>query len=115
MTNNDAKRLAILVGGGPAPGINSVISAATIEARNAGLGRAAGEHVWFVDADDVVAPGGVGQVLRRLADSDPDVLLLGHARLRADGAVEATQGESRLPGGREMGDMPRIWRRSKGA
>src|ERR687897_2501648 len=29
--------LAILVGGGPAPGINSVISAVTIEARNAGL------------------------------------------------------------------------------
>jgi 6-phosphofructokinase len=27
-----AKRLGILVGGGPAPGINTVISAATIEA-----------------------------------------------------------------------------------
>src|SRR6267143_1189082 len=31
------KRLAILVGGGPAPGINSVISAATIRARLEGL------------------------------------------------------------------------------
>src|SRR5262245_32744418 len=31
------KRLAILVGGGPAPGINTVISAATIEARNQGF------------------------------------------------------------------------------
>ncbi len=30
-------RLGILVGGGPAPGINSVIGAATIEARNSGL------------------------------------------------------------------------------
>ena len=30
-------RLAILVGGGPAPGINSVISAATIEAINEGF------------------------------------------------------------------------------
>jgi ATP-dependent phosphofructokinase / diphosphate-dependent phosphofructokinase len=30
-------RLALLVGGGPAPGINGVISAATIEARNNGL------------------------------------------------------------------------------
>src|SRR2546430_4485461 len=29
-------RLGILCGGGPAPGINSVISAATIEARNTG-------------------------------------------------------------------------------
>jgi 6-phosphofructokinase len=34
--NND-KTLGILVGGGPAPGINSVISAVTIEARNSGL------------------------------------------------------------------------------
>ncbi|MCS7191909.1 MAG: diphosphate--fructose-6-phosphate 1-phosphotransferase [Armatimonadetes bacterium] len=32
-----AERLGILVGGGPAPGINSVISAATIEAVNQGL------------------------------------------------------------------------------
>ena len=29
-------RIGILCGGGPAPGINSVISAATIEARNSG-------------------------------------------------------------------------------
>ncbi len=33
----DKKTLGILVGGGPAPGINGVISAATIEARNRGL------------------------------------------------------------------------------
>ncbi len=32
-----ANKLGILVGGGPAPGINSVISAVTIEARNSGL------------------------------------------------------------------------------
>jgi 6-phosphofructokinase 1 len=35
--SNGIKRLAILVGGGPAPGINSAISAVTIEARKAGL------------------------------------------------------------------------------
>jgi ATP-dependent phosphofructokinase / diphosphate-dependent phosphofructokinase len=34
---SDERILAILVGGGPAPGINAVISAATIEARNHGL------------------------------------------------------------------------------
>jgi 6-phosphofructokinase len=34
---SDSPRLAILVGGGPAPGINGVISAATIEARNRGM------------------------------------------------------------------------------
>ena len=37
MSNNRSK-LGILVGGGPAPGINSVISAVTIEAINCGLG-----------------------------------------------------------------------------
>jgi ATP-dependent phosphofructokinase / diphosphate-dependent phosphofructokinase len=35
--NGNQKRLGILVGGGPAPGINSAISAVTIEARNEGL------------------------------------------------------------------------------
>ena len=34
---NGQRRLGILVGGGPAPGINSAISAATIEAINSGL------------------------------------------------------------------------------
>jgi 6-phosphofructokinase 1 len=38
-----AKTLALLVGGGPAPGINAVIGAATIEARNRGL-RVLGCH-----------------------------------------------------------------------
>src|SRR5687767_8492390 len=35
--NGDKKRLAILVGGGPAPGINSVISSVTIEAQKLGM------------------------------------------------------------------------------
>ena len=58
-------KLGILVGGGPAPGINSVISAATIEARNRGLavvGIQEGfrwlmqgdvNHVRALDIDDV--------------------------------------------------------------
>ncbi len=37
MVANSGKTLAILVGGGPAPGINAVIAAATIEARNHGI------------------------------------------------------------------------------
>src|SRR5262245_61240947 len=35
--SNDRGKLAILVGGGPAPGINGVISAATIEGINQGF------------------------------------------------------------------------------
>ena len=48
-----AKTLAILVGGGPAPGINAVIAAATIEARNRGL-RVVGCHdgyKWLMQED----------------------------------------------------------------
>jgi ATP-dependent phosphofructokinase / diphosphate-dependent phosphofructokinase len=47
------KTLAILVGGGPAPGINAVIAAATIEARNHGL-RVVGCYdgfKWLVQGD----------------------------------------------------------------
>ena len=36
MDNMKGKKVAIIVGGGPAPGINSVISAVTIEAINRG-------------------------------------------------------------------------------
>jgi 6-phosphofructokinase 1 len=47
------KTVAILVGGGPAPGINAVIAAATIEARNRGL-RVLGCHEgyrWLIAGD----------------------------------------------------------------
>jgi 6-phosphofructokinase 1 len=47
------KTLAILVGGGPSPGINAVIAAATIEARNQGL-RVLGCHdgyKWLMQGD----------------------------------------------------------------
>jgi 6-phosphofructokinase 1 len=49
----DAKTLGILVGGGPAPGINAVIAAAAIEARNHGL-RVVGCYDgfrWLVQGD----------------------------------------------------------------
>ncbi|PYO20795.1 MAG: 6-phosphofructokinase, partial [Candidatus Rokuibacteriota bacterium] len=47
------RTLAILVGGGPAPGINAVIAAATIEARNHGV-RVLGCYdgfKWLVEGD----------------------------------------------------------------
>ncbi len=53
MVSRSDKTLAILVGGGPAPGINAVIAAATIEARNHGL-RVLGCYdgfKWLVQGD----------------------------------------------------------------
>ena len=53
MANSEPNgRLALLVGGGPAPGINGVISAATIEAINHGL-----EVVGFEDGFKWLAQG----------------------------------------------------------
>ena len=49
----EQRKLAILVGGGPAPGINSVIASATIEAINCGL-RVIGLRdgfKWLVEGD----------------------------------------------------------------
>src|SRR5215813_12968410 len=61
------KTLAILVGGGPAPGINAVISAATIEARNHGL-RVVGCYDgfrWLSQGDtDHVAELGINDLTR---------------------------------------------------
>jgi 6-phosphofructokinase len=51
--SQEQKKLAILVGGGPAPGINSVIASATIEAINCGL-RVVGLRdgfKWLVEGD----------------------------------------------------------------
>lgn len=60
--------LAILVGGGPAPGINAVIASATIEARNAGA-RVLGLHDgfrWLIEGDtshvEELEIGGVSRI-----------------------------------------------------
>ncbi|WP_405092177.1 bifunctional glycosyltransferase family 2 protein/CDP-glycerol:glycerophosphate glycerophosphotransferase [Micromonospora sp. NBC_01392] len=49
-------------------------------ARNAGLDRATGEYVWFVDGDDWLVPGCLPHVADRLRDTRPDVLVVDHVR-----------------------------------
>jgi CDP-glycerol glycerophosphotransferase len=54
-------------------------------ARNAGLRHASGAYVWFVDGDDWLTPGAVGEVVRRLREDTPDVLVVGYARVYSGG------------------------------
>jgi CDP-glycerol glycerophosphotransferase len=45
-------------------------------ARNIGLKSATGDYVWFADADDRLADGALAAVRARLAQDQPDVLLI---------------------------------------
>ena len=83
------KRLGILVGGGPAPGINSVISAATIEAVNSGL-----EVVGIYDGFQHLMEGRTDMV-RLLAISDVSRMhFQGGSILRTSRAVVTKSRES---------------------
>ncbi len=87
------KTLAILVGGGPAPGINAVIAAATIEARNHGL-RVLGcydgfrwllegdtQHVVELDIDDLSRIHFEGGSILRTSRANPTRTPEGVARV----------------------------------
>jgi glycosyltransferase involved in cell wall biosynthesis len=69
-------------------------------ARNTGLARAAGTYVWFVDPDDLLAPGALRAVAATLGRLEPDVLLIGYEQLYPDGSTGPA------PDGPLLGSLP---------
>lgn len=79
-------------------------------ARNLALGMAAGEYVWFVDGDDLVAAGALQAISKALAasggpgvapragSSRPDVLLIDWVSRYPDGRTAPNHGASLLRG-----------------
>ncbi|WP_165956196.1 bifunctional glycosyltransferase/CDP-glycerol:glycerophosphate glycerophosphotransferase, partial [Streptomyces hainanensis] len=61
-------------------------------ARNAGLDRATGDYLLFLDGDDTLTPGALAAVAARLrAAGEPELLVFGHARVSWRG--EAAPGD----------------------
>ncbi|MGB7292840.1 MAG: diphosphate--fructose-6-phosphate 1-phosphotransferase [Thermodesulfobacteriota bacterium] len=71
-TRDSKKVLAILAGGGPAPGINGVISAATIEAINQGV-----EVIGILDGFKWIAEGDKGHIKRLSIEETSRIHLTG--------------------------------------
>ncbi|MEO3748661.1 glycosyltransferase family 2 protein [Plantactinospora sp. B5E13] len=69
-------------------------------ARNAGLARATGEYVWFVDSDDWLPDGALTAVAGRLSRTRPDLLVTAYTRYFPDG------GRRSCPLARINGDRP---------
>ncbi len=65
-------------------------------ARNMGLARAAGEYVWFVDADDLLAGGALAAIAARLEQDRPDVLLIDYEDLYPGGGTGPSPGRALL-------------------
>jgi len=74
-TGNQPRKLLLLVGGGPAPGINGVISAVTIEAINNGI-----QVLGMQDGFKNLVPGELDKAREKIRDLDIDTVAGIHLR-----------------------------------
>lgn len=58
-------------------------------ARNMGIERATGKYLMFVDADDYVAPGGIGIALGMMQKYDADILKFGYRCVKSDSPMDS--------------------------
>ncbi|MFF1375715.1 CDP-glycerol glycerophosphotransferase family protein [Streptomyces sp. NPDC058308] len=66
-------------------------------ARNAGMERATGDYLLFLDGDDTLTPGSLHAISDRLKETgEPDVLVYGHARTSWSGETVRGRGADHL-------------------
>ena len=56
-------------------------------ARNYGISKARGEYVWFIDADDYIAPDAIDKLLSKAREAQADLVMLGAKRIARDGST----------------------------
>lgn len=67
-------------------------------ARNAGVERATGQYIWFVDGDDVVTAGSLSAIADSLERLTPDALMIDFEFLYPNGKVKPSYGRALLDG-----------------